>query len=325
MLKTLKFVSLSLVIAGCASCRRESIRIYDAPKEHAAAAMQLPEGWKQLPADQMSVAKFVVRGEKDSTANISISMFPPSDELANVNRWRRQAGLEPIAAEQAAKERETIQIAGQPAALFDIAGTAADSGNKIHIIAAIQNRGDGMWFFKMSGDEALVTSQKTAFTQFLARFPIPGEAQPPLASAKVPPSAPEATPLPEHKWNAPNSWTEQPPGPMQDAKYSVAGGKATVTISILPGQAGGLRANIDRWRNQLGLAPATDAEFEKAQAPLDLPDAKATVVDMTGTSQRMVTVIIRRGEQTWFVKLFGETPAVESEKKAFLEFVKTTK
>ena len=104
-----------------------------------------------------------------------------------------------------------------------------------------------------------------------------------------------------------------------------AKGQAAVTISIFPGETGGLRANLDRWRRQIGLGPVTDAELLQVQVPLDLPDTKATVVDMTGPEQRIVVALVARGDSTWFIKLLGEKSAVGAEKSAFLEFVKTAK
>ena len=60
-------------------------------------------------------------------------------------------------------------------------------------------------------------------------------------------------------------------------------------------------------------------------APLDLPDTKANLVDMAGSTQRMVAAIVPRGQETWFFKLLGEKEAVGTEKQGFVEFVKNAK
>ena len=112
---------------------------------------------------------------------------------------------------------------------------------------------------------------------------------------------------------------------MQDAKFSAADGKAIITLSILGSASGSLRANIDRWRGQIGLGPVTDAELEKIATPLDLPDAKATIVDMTGPKQKMISIIVPRGDRAWFFKMMGEPDAVTAEKSRLIEFVKSTK
>jgi hypothetical protein len=112
---------------------------------------------------------------------------------------------------------------------------------------------------------------------------------------------------------------------MQDAKFSVADGQATVTLSVFGNAAGGLTANINRWRGQVGLPPVVDGEVEKLATPLDLAGAKATIIDMIGSKQRLVVIIAPRGESTAFFKLLGEPSAVAAEKNSFIEFAKGTK
>ena len=112
---------------------------------------------------------------------------------------------------------------------------------------------------------------------------------------------------------------------MQDAKFAVAGGKAIMTISIFENSGGDLRPNVDRWRAQIGLKPATDEEFSKSVTPLDLPEGKATIVDVTGPQQRLVSVIAVRGARSWYFKLLGEPNVIAAEKNKLIEFVKKTK
>ena len=112
---------------------------------------------------------------------------------------------------------------------------------------------------------------------------------------------------------------------MQDAKFLVAGGKARVTVSIFPGETGGVLANVNRWRSQIGLTTVDEAGLATLLAPLDLPGTKANLVDMKGPEKRMVAAIVPRGAETWFFKLLGEPAAVEAEKQGFVEFVTTAK
>jgi hypothetical protein len=328
-------VLLALAIAGC---RREDIRVYDAPKEKRASRIPTPPGWEELAPGERAASRYSISGEGGARAEVTVSALPAggnaADELANVNRWRRQIGLEEIPADQLAGERERIQIAGHAGSLFDIAGTMG--GAKTRILGAMQNRGNAVWFFKMTGDDALVADQKDAFVQFAAAYPLPHDhdhdehGQPTAAASEPAPAPPEAAPSPaaaadNSRWSAPEGWVAQQPGAMQDAKFAVANGKATMAISIFGGTGGGLRENVDRWRGQLGLQPATDEQLAKEVTSLDLPEGKATVVDLTGPTQRMVTVIVRRGPQSWFFKLMGEPAAVAAEKNKLIEFVKTTK
>ena len=339
---------LALGVVLLTGCGREDIRVYDAPKERpverAAASAPAPalppiappEGWVQQPADQFSLVKFAVRGKDGAAANITVSTLPPSEEAANVNRWRRQVGLEPASVEDVAKLREPAKIGGHEAALFDLTGTTPDTKKKTRIVAAMARLGDDMWFFKMTGDDGLVAEQKAAFAKFAATFPLPGHdhpveettpapTAPPAKTDAPPPAKTEPAATSSGRWKTPASWKEEAPGAMQEAKFTAANGQAVVTISIFPGETGGLRANVDRWRRQIGLGPISDEDLPKVQAPLDLPGATATVVDMNGKEQRLVVALVVRGESSWFFKLLGEPAAVGTEKKAFLEFVKTAK
>lgn len=337
-----------VALLSLTGCGREDIRVYDAPKERVAERaarseqpgalppIATPEGWVQQPADQFSLAKFTVQGKDGTAATMTVSALPPSEEAANVNRWRRQVGLEPASTEDMAKLREPAKIGGHEAALFDLAGTTPDTKKKTRIVAAMAQLGDDMWFFKMTGDDGLVAEQKAAFTKFAATFPLPGHDHPVEETAPAPTTPPAKTDAPppaktepaaasSSRWKTPASWKEEAPGAMQEAKFTAANGKAVITISIFPGETGGLRANVDRWRRQIGLGPISDEELPKVQIPLDLPGATATVVDMNGKEQRLVVALVVRGASSWFFKLLGEPAAVGTEKKAFLEFVKTTK
>ena len=102
-------------------------------------------------------------------------------------------------------------------------------------------------------------------------------------------------------------------------------------VSMSPGDGGGLLANLNRWRTQLGLASVAEADLAKEVQPLDLPGAKASLADVTGKDARsgqparMVAVVIPRSGATWFYKLMGEAQLVQQEKDAFLKFVQSTK
>jgi len=113
---------------------------------------------------------------------------------------------------------------------------------------------------------------------------------------------------------------------MQDAKFVVAGGKATATVSIFDGPTGGVLANVNRWRTQqLGLPPVDEAGLKPLLSAIDLPDTKANLVDMAGSNQRMIVAIVPRGASTWFFKLVGEETAVGAEKNAFIDFIKSNR
>jgi hypothetical protein len=117
----------------------------------------------------MRAASFKVKGEGGKTADVGVFPLPgmAGSDLANVNRWRGQVGLAELDEDALAKAAEPVPMAGSQAKLFDMAGQNAGSGEKTRILAAIFRQQDMAWFFKMTGDDALVASQKPAFVEFL--------------------------------------------------------------------------------------------------------------------------------------------------------------
>ena len=89
--------------------------------------------------------------------------------LANVNRWRGQAGLAPVDAAGLAKATEQVSVAGTPATLVEAIGEKSGSMSVYHPV------GDQTWFYKMSGPSDVVIVEKGAFMEFVQsiRFPKP--------------------------------------------------------------------------------------------------------------------------------------------------------
>jgi len=305
-----------------------------------------PADWQEAPLGQMRVASFRVAGKDGKQADVSVIPLPglKGSDLDNVNRWRAQVGLPGVSEAELATLAQPVEIAGQSASLYEQAGTIPASGEKSRILAAIMRRDGTAWFFKMTGDDALVTEQKPAFIEFLKSVTFPTA----VAQAQLPPSHPPidggsmmaqagtaaSSGQPKPNWEVPSGWKEVPGGQFLVAKFVVtgaAGAQAAVNVSMAPGDGGGLLANINRWRNQLSLGPLAEADLAKEAQPLDLPSGKASVADMSGQDARngqkarLLAVVIPRSGETWFYKLMGDAQVVQQEKDAFLKFVQSVK
>lgn len=269
-------------------------------------------------------------------------------DIDNVNRWRSQIGLAPVGEAELAKLSEAVPIAGQEGKLYDMAGKNADSGEKSRMLAAILRRGDTAWFFKMLGDDALVLEQKNAFVDYLKSFALPPEggdaAAATTAPNALPPSHPPignlssaAAPVSNEgkpQWQAPSSWKEIDGGGFLVAKFIVTGSnnsQAAVNVSTSAGDGGGVSANANRWRGQLGLSPLSQSDLDKLVTSVDIDGGKAILVDMTGADvksgakTRVVGAVVSRTQQTWFYKLMGPAELVEQQKDAFTKFVQSVK
>src|ERR1043166_1829259 len=350
-------LGLALLVSGC---RREETTAYSVPKEASAPIVaasaptiptaggsakvhwKVPAGWQELPGNEMRLGNFVVPGASGTKAEVSVLSFPGSvgTEIDNVNRWRGQIGLDPIAGDQL--KAETVTVGGSNGKFYDIGGGA----DKKRILAASVSRGENTWFFKMLGDDAVVAAQRNSFAEFLKSVSFDGTTsdatepvvtKPVSTNTKKVPGATEPITVEsaagKPQWKAPADWTAAAASAMIKAKYVIARAenqKAEVTISSFPGDVGGTLANVNRWRGQLGLSPVDQAGMEKLVSSVDVLGGKAMLVEMNGTDQTgqktmMIAAMVPRSGETWFYKLIGHPEVVAAQKEAFIGFVQSVR
>ena len=145
-----------------------------------------------------------------------------------------------------------------------------------------------------------------------------------------------AADAPNPQWSVPKDWQVGPASAMRRATFVVAGAddqSAEVAISVFPGSVGGLAANINRWRGQIGLAPVAPDEISGMTTDLMVGETKATVVDFKADSavqdrkqpMRVIVVTVPQAGNSWFFKMAGDAPLLEAQKAAFLQFVQSVK
>ncbi len=148
------------------------------PIETAAAEVpkfDVPADWKSLPAGGMRKAAFAI-GDSEHGALVTLISFPATegpmiaDPLQNVNRWRREVGLDEVKQDELSKATESIQIDGQPATYVHALAEASQADQlkaKLGTLAAMLKSGDQIWFIKLTGDRSVVAAQEDAFKNFL--------------------------------------------------------------------------------------------------------------------------------------------------------------
>ena len=134
--------------------------------EGAGLTWTAPTEWKIKQASAMRKGSFAVPGEGGSDADLSITAFPGDvgGELANVNRWRGQVQLPPLAESDLAGQVTRTEHDGLAFAIVDFTGTGA---NAQRILGAIVPFRGATWFFKLAGSDATVGKAKPAFLSFL--------------------------------------------------------------------------------------------------------------------------------------------------------------
>lgn len=184
----LKRYGLLLACLALAACRRDDIQTYIAPKEAPAmpgmAAMggnsmppvpsaaagsaraihwTTPDGWAEQPATSMRVGNFLIKGSNGKTAEMSVVPLEgdAGGDLANINRWRGQIQLPPLAEADLKTAASTQTFKGRAMRWVDFANA------QHRITAAIYKTSTQTWFFKMTGDDATVQAAQPAFRTFL--------------------------------------------------------------------------------------------------------------------------------------------------------------
>ena len=141
----------------------------------------------------------------------------------------------------------------------------------------------------------------------------------PTLTETTPPTAPNKQPRPL-RWIAPETWEEQTPGQFQVALYRIAP-NVTAAVSQFPGDAGGIFANVNRWREQVGLTPAN--EIGGDTIALEDGKSEARWFEMKGTERSILAAIIPVDGATWFFKLDSSTIAIETARPAFMDLLKS--
>jgi hypothetical protein len=297
-----------------------------------AASVTTPPSWHPQPLSQMRQASYLVKGNNGATVDISLVGLGPAagHELENVNRWLGQLGQPPITQDKLAGIAQQLTTPLGKVMIFDLTGLpqGADATKDGRIIAAMASTSDSTLFFKMRGNAELTEAQKSDFIKWVAAV-CDAQAKNKLPQmAAMAPMAPESSSSgsPQIKWKAPADWKEVPPSPMRYASFSVLGqngAKLDISVVTFPGTGGSDADNVNRWRGQIGLAPLDQQSATSSIVPLNAASANFSTVDMMGSDARVITAWTRRNGRTWFFKMSGPGPMVESEKAKFLDFVRS--
>jgi hypothetical protein len=155
--------------------------------------------------------------------------------------------------------------------------------------------------------------------------PPPGMVGPPpgMAGDVAPPPAPSR----KLAWKLPNGWNDSRPGGMRYATLKPAGAeRVDVSVTFLPGTAGGELANVNRWRGQIGLPPLDAAALGAARKPLRAKAGTVSLYDFTSEGQqknRMIAGLLVADGNSWFVKMVGEAGPVGAVRGDFMKVLES--
>ena len=101
------------------------------------------------------------------------------------------------------------------------------------------------------------------------------------------------------------------------------GGSADVSLTKLGGEAGGLLANINRWRGQIALDPISETDLETATEARESLDGKSYVyleLENESQGQAIYAAIYEGSDYFVFTKMTASLEIAQASKKEFQTF-----
>lgn len=282
-------------------------------------------GWKEGASNAMRLATLEIPSEgKPLEVAISALPWPGTAEamLSNVNRWRGQLQLGPIAEGQLGESTRVIKIGDTPMTIVDLRGHAGAAGMTPPFAGGAAGAAP---MLPGAGKSEMPAGHP----------PIDGGAAgtPPAAGSPhgAPPSAGPDLP----KFTAPADWKEEAATGMRRAAFTIAGGGKTgglVTLSNFPiikdSAIDDPLQNLNMWRAAVGMPPAVADDIAKVTEKTEIDGKPATYVRVVPDApaeggQAIFAAMVTTGDQVWFFKLIGERGVVVAQEEAFKNFLKS--
>ena len=300
-----------------------------------------PSTWGKKPASAMRQASYLAKGKDGAQADISLIILAGTagGELDNVNRWLSQLGQQAITQEQLDKMTQVITAPLGKVTVVDLQGKpeGGDTSKDGRIIAGmVAGEGGGTWFFKMRGNPEITGAEKDHFLKWITTVKRAagnnlGTATSPFAPAMdgnaVPTSAGDAE-KPKVAWTLPADWKPAQGSQMRYASFSASGENgsvADISVSFFPGSVGGDLGNVNRWRNQIGLAPVAETDLPSLIIPVPVKDGTIKTMELAGTNTKMLAAWIPVNGNTWFFKLTAPSALADRQKDSFMHFLKSVR
>ena len=257
---------------------------------------KLPKGWQQQDASGSRLATIRMQAN-GQPAELTVTPLGPeaSNVLANIHRWRQQLGYRGPALTPDQLERFAFEH-NMPCGKVTV----------VDLVSVPLNLAAGA----ASGDH-------------------------PHRDAAAAPPQQAGGGLPQIDYQLPEGWrrSEQP---ARMALVTLSTGpdvnSAEVTISPMPGAAGGVVANVNRWRGQVGLEPIELKDIGQLARKLQIGKDSALFFRFTGRGaaggekekpKSILAIILPREGVSWFIKLTGSAEAAAAQEAAFVKFAES--
>jgi hypothetical protein len=138
-------------------------------------------------------------------------------------------------------------------------------------------------------------------------------------------------PTPKMNWTAPEGWQELGPSEMSPANFAITNdaGQASVSIISLPGKVASELDVINIFRERFNLTPLDQAGLTELAETTQIGKSQGNLYDMFSEADasqpagRVLVAILDQAAFTYYIRMTGDAPAVESSKPGFRDFLKT--
>ncbi|MBI1380323.1 MAG: hypothetical protein GC161_04465 [Planctomycetaceae bacterium] len=301
----------------------------------------LPPGWVDLKPTSMRLVNVGLADDASVECSLTLLGGDGGGLAANVDRWRAQVGLGPLAAGEH-EDLPAATLLGKPAVRFDATGTYTGMGGParedFRMIGLLSVAPEGSGFLKFTGPADVLERESANFDAFAASLRTASAPAPraPQADAAGTSEATGANSRDGLVWESPSGWKRGPDRSMRTVTYFAGpGGEVECYVAVLGGDGGGLKSNLDRWRQQMGAAPLTAAELAALERIPSL-GGDAVLIEIPGSyrgmSNEQVDDALMLGamalesvggvpERAVFAKLIGPRNLAEAERASFRQFV----
>jgi len=337
---------------NASTAERFRLRRTSGPSQASSVHYETPAGWTELPKNSLRQANFLVNGDEQAECYLTVLPGTGGGLVANINRWRKQMSLEPISdADAMALPRSDFY--GGSASRVDFVGTWSgmsgdQSGEGFRLVGLLLVDESASKFLKMVGPASLIGAAIPAFDALAASFHSSESHGAPKEShaehshdddphdhaahagdAKT--EQPVATNDGKLSFETPDGWSRAPDRQMREVTFTVGADadQAECYVALLGGTGGGISANMNRWRQQMGAPPLSEAEFQALER-IEMFGREGILLEVDGSfsgmageavsDARLYGAVCVLSDRSVFVKMIGPISTLEGQRDAFRSF-----
>ena len=153
-----------ICFAGCTG--KKEILVYTIPAEPTP-----PESWGFASPFGPEKARFTIT-DTNGTASATMTVLQGDGGglLENVNRWRRQLGLDELEEENLAEALKPVKGLTNEARMIDITGISRRTQDESSLVGVIASGKELTWFYKLMGSPPVVEAAKDGFLEYLPQW-----------------------------------------------------------------------------------------------------------------------------------------------------------